>query len=240
MNAPLILIKDLWVRHTTYSQIPSEKNPKKTKRKQRIVQAINDVSLTVYPGETVGIIGVNGSGKSTLLSSIAGLTTPYKGIIRVRETPEFLSLSGGLHTMFTGRMNAELGLLAKGLAPSEVDEAVEEVARFARLGDAFDRDVETYSSGMRARLGFAIATYYIPKILLIDEALSVGDAGFQEQCHKRLQQLNQGAHAVVIVSHNMFTIEQMCDWVLWLHQGEIVKTGPAKETIELYQETIKK
>jgi ABC-2 type transport system ATP-binding protein len=185
--------------------------------------ALDDVTLDIYAGETVGLVGRNGSGKSTILKLIAGITTPSSGEIRVsgRVSP-LLELGAGFHPDFSGRDNIMLNASVLGLSNREARERFDRIVDFAELWDFIDMPVKHYSSGMYARLGFAIATNVEPEILLIDEILSVGDAPFQEKCLRKIQEFQEENVTMVLVSH-MVGIERFCDRVVHLERGRITK-----------------
>ncbi|GAB3296438.1 ATP-binding cassette domain-containing protein [Epidermidibacterium keratini] len=191
------------------------------------IEAIRGVSFHVYEGEHVGLVGANGSGKSTLLRVIAGVINPDRGSVLASGSPTLLGVSAALLPHLTGAKNVRLGLLALGYTPEQAKEAASAVAELADLGDAINRPMNTYSSGMAARLRFAIAVATDPDILLIDEALGTGDASFTERAREALDGLRERAGTIFLVSHAAQTIEEMCSRAIWLHEGEIVTDGPA-------------
>jgi teichoic acid transport system ATP-binding protein len=182
------------------------------------------------------LIGSNGSGKSTLLRSIAGLQAKESGEVYVRGEASLLGVGATLKKELSGYRNAMLGGLAMGLSRAEVEERIPKVARFAGLGDAMGRPMRTYSSGMRARLAFAIATLRVPDILLIDEALAVGDKKFKRRSLNRISQIQHDAGTVVMVSHNTNEIRKTCTRVVWLEQGVIAMDGPMEEVLDAYED----
>lgn len=205
------------------------------KRKLTTVRAVKPLSFVAQQGESIGILGQNGSGKSTLLSMIAGNETPTTGEILVSDQPSLLSVSAALQPHLSGVENVRLGLLAKGLSPEEAEELVMPVATWASIGDAIHRPLSTYSSGMAARLKFAISTAIHPKILLVDEALATGDSTFNRRAQKRMDQFLEEAATVFIVSHSAGTIRQHCSRALWLHDGNLVTDLPAKMAVKWYE-----
>jgi teichoic acid transport system ATP-binding protein len=202
---------------------------------RRVIHAVKGVSFDVREGEAVGIIGSNGSGKSTLLAAIAGLLAPSEGAILVNEEPKLMGVGATLIPASTGYRNIRLGCLALGMSADEIDERLEDIAAFTELGEALDRPLRTYSSGMRARLHFAIATSVSPRVLLIDEALSVGDKQFREKSSARITALLRDAGTLILVSHSLPEIRNHCSRVVWLEQGVIKMDGPIDDVIEAFQ-----
>jgi teichoic acid transport system ATP-binding protein len=172
------------------------------RRRSRKVHAVRGVSFTLREGDSLGIVGHNGSGKSTLLAALTGLLPIESGTIAVRSRPTLLGVNAALRPQLSGRRNIELGLLAMGLSPVQVAELTDPIIDFAGLGEFIDMPMQAYSSGMRARLAFSIATSRTPDILLIDEALAVGDEEFRQRSAERIAQIRRDSGAVVLVSHN--------------------------------------
>ena len=199
------------------------------------VHALRGVTFDVNVGESVGIVGPNGSGKTTMLQATTGLLPVSAGEILVRSVPTFLGVQAVLRNQLTGRRNIEIGLLAQGLDRAGVDDLLPAVVEFTGLGDAIDMRMETYSTGMRARLHFAVATATSPEILLIDEALAVGDRSFREKSAQRLDQHRADSGTVLLVSHNLSEIRRSCDRVIWLQDGLIVADGPTDEVLASYE-----
>jgi teichoic acid transport system ATP-binding protein len=205
-------------------------------RKSTIVHAVKDVSLDIPVGGAVGIVGSNGSGKSTLLRAIAGLQALAEGKIYVRGDAQLLGVGAALKPLLSGYRNVLLGGLAMGLPRSEILEQMEDIVEFSGLGDAMGRPMNTYSSGMRARLAFSIATLRIPDILLIDEALAVGDRDFRERSLARVNEIRDQAGTVVMVTHNLSEIRQTCSRALWLDDGTLHADGGVDEVLSLYEQ----
>jgi teichoic acid transport system ATP-binding protein len=201
----------------------------------REVKAVNGVDLTARQGESIGLIGRNGSGKSTLLQAIAGLLPASHGEVYARSQPSLLGVSAALQKSVSGRRNIILGGLALGMTREEVDERIDDIIEWTGLGDFIDLPIRTYSSGMRARLHFAISTAVEPEILLIDEALSVGDEVFKERSKERIGELLEDAGTVFVCSHSMGTIKELCDRVIWLEEGRIEMDGDADEVVSAYK-----
>lgn len=199
------------------------------------VEALKGVTFTVYEGEHIGIVGSNGSGKSTLLRVIAGVEPTASGRVRSLATPMLLGVNAALLPAMSGRRNVRLGLLALGFPPAEVTRRMQAVISLADIGEAIDRPMATYSSGQGARLRFAIAAAAQPEILLIDEALGTGDAAFAARSKRTIDELRQNAGTIFLVSHAAQTIEKMCSRAIWLHQGELITDGPAREVARAYR-----
>ncbi|WP_353951830.1 ABC transporter ATP-binding protein [Knoellia sp. S7-12] len=243
LGEPTVSVRRLSVHYRVSS---SELQFGPTSRRQRVarrlgwnrivtVRAVNDVSFVARAGESVGVVGHNGSGKSTLLRVMAGLETPTSGEVLATATPAFLGVNAALLPELSGMENVRLGLLAMGKSPRQVREAIPDVLKLAGIGVAVHRPMKTYSSGMAARLRFAISAADRPEILLIDEALATGDAASKERSEERMAQIRRDAGTVFLVSHTAQTIEEMCTRAIWLHQGEMILDGPAYETARAYR-----
>lgn len=202
-----------------------------------VVHAIRGLSFAVTEGQAVGIIGSNGSGKSTLLAAAAGLLPPTSGDILASDDPKLLGVGAMLLPAATGWRNISIGCLALGMTADEVDARIHEIAAFTDLGEALDRPLRTYSSGMKARLHFAVATSVRPRILLIDEALAVGDQKFHKKASARIEELLAGAGTLLLVSHSMSSIENNCERVLWIEQGKLRADGKPAAVINDYKKS---
>lgn len=205
------------------------------RRSKVSVAAVQGVDLAVREGEFVGIIGRNGSGKSTLLRMLAGVEPPTSGSIYTSARPQLLGVSAALMSDLTGAENIKLGFLALGMTPDEAEERFPRAAELSALGDAVDLPMRTYSSGMSARLKFAISVMADPKILMIDEALSTGDATFSERSAAKMDELLENAGTVFMVNHAPRTIENVCSRVIWMERGRIVLDGDTKEVSAMYR-----
>lgn len=199
------------------------------------IEALKDVTFAINRGESVGILGRNGSGKSSLLSVMSGRLSPSQGRVLVFSTPTLLSVSAALQKHLSGETNSRLGLLAMGMPPEEVDRQVSVIHEWTELGDAFRRPLKTYSSGMKARLKFAIATSTASDTLLVDEALSTGDSTFALKAKERMDSFLAESGTVVFVSHSANAIRKQCTRAIWLSDGEIVADGEAKTVSKLYE-----
>jgi teichoic acid transport system ATP-binding protein len=198
------------------------------------IKAVRGVSFTAYEGDAVGLIGRNGSGKSTLLQAIAGLVPLTKGQVFTSATPALLGVNAALMPQLTGERNIELGSLALGLTPAEAEARKADIIEFAGIGDFVSLPMKTYSSGMSARLRFAIAASVNHDILLIDEALGTGDAEFQRKSQERIQQLRGEAGTVFLVTHSSATVRETCNRAIWLEQGKIIMDGDVTSVVDAY------
>lgn len=201
-----------------------------------MVPALKNISFVAHTGDFIGLLGANGAGKSTLMRMLAGAEPPTQGVVYAETHPTLLGVSSALIPQLSGIDNARLGLLALGLMPKEVEAALPDIIEFTAIGDAIYRPIRSYSSGMGARLQFAISTAIRPKILLIDEALSTGDSTFQEKSRERMAGMLDNAGTIFLVSHSAGLIEKLCNRAIWLHQGEIVTDGPADSVSQTYQQ----
>ena len=200
------------------------------------MRALNAVTLDVHYGTVLGIIGSNGAGKSSLMRVISGIIPPSQGRVEVYgSVSTLLALGVGFNPAMSGRENVYLGGLAAGMSRSEIDEKFEAIADFSELGDAIDAPMRTYSSGMFARLAFSVAAIVEPDILIIDEALSTGDAKFKEKSLNRVKELRTADRALILVSHALATIEDVCNEVIWLNKGQLMARGKPADVIAQYQ-----
>ena len=201
--------------------------------------ALRNVSLEVRKGENLGIIGRNGAGKSTLLKILSGVSPPTYGTATItgRVFP-MLEISAGLHPELTGRENIRLLGVVMGLSRREIEAKRPEIEEFSELGDWLDEPVFTYSSGMLGRLGFAVAVHVDADILLIDEAMSVGDFAFQKKCIARIEQLREKGVTTILVTHNPYITERICDRVMLIHEGDVVEIGSPADVIHTYFELV--
>ncbi len=204
-------------------------------------QVLNHLSFTVEKGEIVGLIGVNGAGKSTLMKLIAGITYPSEGEIYVAgKVGSLINLSAGFHPDYTGRKNIYYKGTIMGMPRAEIDRVMEDIQEFVELGEYFDRPLRMYSSGMAARLGFALAVYSRPEILIIDEALAVGDKSFQQKSRQKVVRMFQEGKSVIFSSHTDAMIKEFCSRVIYLKDGTIAFDGDVEEGLERYNDDIKK
>ncbi len=205
----------------------------------RDLWALRDVSMSVRAGETLGVIGPNGAGKSTLLRVVGEVLRPTTGRVRIagRVAP-ILSLGAGFSGDLTGVENVYINALLLGRTRSEIDSSIDGIVDFAGLAEFIDSPAHTYSTGMMARLGFAIATAWAPEVLILDEVLSVGDAHHVERCRARIESLQAAGSTVLMASHSRHAILANCRRCIWLDHGTVVMDGPAEETLEAYHATV--
>ncbi|BAY08400.1 ABC transporter ATP-binding protein [Calothrix sp. NIES-2098] len=201
--------------------------------------ALDNVSFQLRRGEALGLVGKNGSGKSTLLRIIAGLIKPDTGFVEVNgRVAPLIALGAGFNPILTGRENIYANMSILGLSQKEIDERFDEVVEFAEIGDAIDAPVQTYSSGMAARLGFASAIHTNPDILLIDEVLAVGDAKFRDKCARKLQQIRGQGTSFILVSHSSTSIMALCETSVYLLKGNLIKSGATASVLKRYEEDL--
>ena len=197
--------------------------------------ALDGVSFEVPKGTTFGVIGENGSGKSTMLKLLAGITKPTRGTLRVDgRVSALIELGAGFHPEISGRENVAINGIMLGLTRREVQERFDDIVAFAELERFIDAPVKTYSSGMYARLGFAVAIHVDPDVLLIDEVLAVGDEAFTRKCLDKIGEFRRRGKTILLVTHSLGLAEKMCDEVLWLRQGKLADTGDPKRVIDAY------
>lgn len=238
MSDPVIVAKDVHVSYRPYAdKVPTARRSigRLRHRETRQVVALDGASCTIERGEAVAIVGRNGAGKSTLLRVLAGTLEPDSGVVEVTgEPPTLLQLGVGFNGKLSGKHNVYLGGLALGHSRAELERLLPRIEDFAEIGEAMDRPVNTYSSGMRSRLAFAIAMTLEPETLLLDEILAVGDASFRDKSMSALQDLVDRAGTVVMVTHSLTQAKRFCDSAIWLDAGKVKMVGPADEVISEY------
>lgn len=233
-----VVARDLRVRYRVQrtDRKPAKDLISRIHRRETVsVSALRGVSLSVRSGEFVGVIGRNGSGKSTLLRVLAGLEPPTSGSVVATAKPMLLGVGAALIPDLSGAQNVKLGALAMGLTPEQADEAFDDVVELSALGSAIDLPMRTYSSGMAARLKFAISLAADPSILMIDEALATGDATFMERSSRAMDQLLERAGTVFLVNHAAQTIENMCSRAIWMERGQVIQDGDAVDVARAYR-----
>lgn len=222
------------VKTSVLSRLFSKKYPS-----ANFIQALDDVSLEIPSGYSVGVIGRNGSGKSTLLKLVSGIYRPDKGRVSANgRISALIELGAGFHPDFTGRENVYLGGIMYGLTRKEIDARFDDIVRYAELEDFIDDPVRTYSSGMYMRLGFSLAVHTDPDILLIDEVLAVGDAGFIHRCHETISKFRRQGKTMLFVTHDLESVARWCDEAIWLEKGVIRTRGEPKRVIDEYLKEI--
>lgn len=205
----------------------------------RPFQPLRGLSLRLAHGEVMGVVGDNGAGKSTLLKILAGTLSPTSGEVICRgRVAALLELGAGFHREFSGRQNIYLNATLLGLSEAEIQAREADIIAFSELGEFIDRPVKTYSSGMYVRLAFSIATSVDPDILIIDEALSVGDAHFQKKCVNRIMEFKQAGKTILFCSHSLYMVEQLCSSAVWLNAGEVKSQGEVQKVVDAYRNWI--
>lgn len=224
---------------TTFERTPTFKTAivrfGRGERAVREVEALKNVSFEVAEGTALGIVGSNGAGKSTLVRALGGILPPTSGRIEVHgRISALLALGVGFNANLSGKENVMLGGLAAGLSRKQIMERSQEIEDFAEIGDFMELPIRTYSSGMRSRLAFAVSVHMDPDILMIDEALSAGDAKFKKKAAVKMHELMGSARAMFLVSHSMPSIKEMCNRAIWLHKGELKMEGTVDDVIAAY------
>ena len=238
MSAPAIVVDGLTKVYRSYPR-PADRLWEALLRRPRHseLRALDGVSFALPRGEGLGVIGENGAGKSTLLKILCGVTQASAGSLRVDgRVAAILELGAGFHPDFTGRQNAVLNAALLGLSEREVAAALPRIVDFSELGDFIERPVKTYSTGMAMRLAFSIATQVDPEVLIVDEALSVGDGYFQKKCMDRMLAFIRGGGTVLFCSHAMYYVSSLCRHALWLRDGRVERFGPALDVVHAYEE----
>ena len=202
--------------------------------------AVKGVSFEAHAGETIGVIGTNGSGKSTLLEMVAGLTQPTSGQMTINGSTSIIAIGAGMRPKLTGRANIRLKALMQGMTEKEIEAKMDDIIEFSELGDFIDQPVKSYSSGMKSKLGFAISVYSDADIVIIDEALSVGDPTFTQKSMERTKRFKEEGKTIFFVSHSAAQMRQMADRVIWMHYGDIRMDGPIDEVMPEYERFLKR
>jgi teichoic acid transport system ATP-binding protein len=234
---PVVVVDDVHVIYKVFGtgkKARGVRDPQAKKTRMREVHAVKGVSFVVYEGETVGIVGSNGSGKSSLMRAIAGLFPATKGAVYTFAKPTMLGVGAALLPNLSGEKNIMLGGLALGFDKKEIAAASQSIINFSGLKDFIDLPMRTYSQGMSARLRFSIAAAKKHDILIIDEALAVGDRQFRMKAEAKIRQMRQEAGTVFLVSHNMKSIQDTCNRVIWLEKGELLMDGDPVQVCEAF------
>ena len=237
-----IEVEDLYIRYRNIKKFSIKQQLLQGKRnKKNYFEAVKGVSFKVEEGKILGIIGKNGSGKSTMLRAIAGVFSADSGVIDLHgRSVSLMAIGVGFQKELTGRENIMLSGMLLGFEEKQIKEKTDEIIEFAELGDFIDMPVRTYSSGMYSKLAFAITAILETDIMLVDEVLSVGDQKFKKKSYRKMKSLINDKHrTVVIVSHNISTLKELCDEVMWMHEGEIKMIGDPETVLEQYEEFMK-
>jgi teichoic acid transport system ATP-binding protein len=237
---PVVVCDDV---HVEYSVLATGKRVDKgsaagfmqRRRSMKKVHALKGVSFIAHENESIGVIGTNGSGKSTLMRTITGLTPASSGAVYARSRPNLLGIGAALIPDLSGSQNIMLGGLAMGMSRREVEDKYDEIVEFTGLGEFIDMPMRTYSSGMSARLKFGIATARDHDILIVDEALSVGDKAFRKKSEARIRGIRERAGTVFLVSHSMRSIRDTCNRTIWIEKGELRADGETKDVVAEYE-----
>ncbi|MBB4917588.1 ABC transporter ATP-binding protein [Streptosporangium saharense] len=244
-GTPTVIVDDLHIIYRVYGAASETEKGNAANALMRLVKrqgrpemkevhAVRGVSFVSYHGDAIGIIGRNGSGKSTLLRAIAGLLPPHSGAVYTDGQPSLLGVNAALMRELTGERNIVLGCYAMGMTPAQVREKYDNIVDFSGIGEFVQFPMSTYSSGMGARLRFAIASAKAHDVLLIDEALATGDRDFKRKSQERIMQMREEAGTVFLVAHNLDVIEETCNRVIWLHKGKIKMDGDPKTVLAAY------
>lgn len=238
-GAPVVVVDDLHVTYRVFATGKAAGHERSglltLSRGVRKVHALKGVSFVAYENESIGVIGANGSGKSTLMRALTGLTPPAGGAVYARSRPNLLGVGAALLPNLSGARNIVLGGLAMGFSRAEVDELREQIVEFAELEDSIDLPMRTYSSGMQARLKFSIAASRTHDILIVDEALAVGDRRFRNRSEARIREIAKDAGTIFLVSHSMDSIRDTCQRTLWINKGVLEMDGPTNEVVAAYE-----
>lgn len=232
-----VTVKDLHIIYRGLKKTSIRASWTKLRNKIETFEALKGINFEIEEGKILGIIGKNGSGKSTMLRAIAGIFSPDKGSIDLHgHSVSLLSIGVGFNRKLTGKENIYLSGMLLGFSEEEIEEKIEEIIKFADIGDFINKPVKTYSSGMYSKLAFAITAILETDIMLIDEVLSVGDAAFKEKSYNKMKELiSDDKRTVIIVSHSLGTIRELCDEVLWLNDGEVIEIGKPNDVIPKYE-----
>lgn len=232
-----IEVKDVCINYRILNNVSVRKTFLKTKTRNEVFEAVKHISFEVEEGGILGIIGRNGSGKSTLLRSIAGVFSPNSGVIDLKgHSVSLMALGVGFKDTLTGRENIVLSGMLLGFSEKEIEEKTQDIIDFAEIGEFIDRPVRTYSSGMHSKLAFAITAMLETDIMLVDEVLSVGDEKFRKKSLSKMKELiTDKNRTVLIVSHSIETLNELCDRVMWIHDGEMKEIGEPVEVLSHYK-----
>lgn len=238
--AKSVIVKNISKKYKLYSK-PSEKllDIILPKNYGEVFYALRNVSFEAEEGDVIGLVGINGSGKSTLSNILAGIVPQTAGTLDIKGQASIIAVSAGLNAQLTGRENIELKCLMLGFSMEKIKELEPEIMEFAELGKFIDQPVKSYSSGMKSRLGFSISVHTDPDVLIIDEALSVGDKAFAEKSLEKMREFKKRGKTMFFVSHSIGQMKQFCEKALWLEFGQVKMYGDIKEVIPAYEKFLK-
>ena len=239
MNA--IEVNDVCINYNILNNISIRKTFLRRRKQDEVFEAVKHISFSVIEGDILGIIGKNGSGKSTLLRSIAGIFSPNSGTIYLKgHSVSLMALGVGFKDSLSGRENIILSGMLLGFSEKEIETRAQDIINFAEIGEFIDRPVRTYSSGMHSKLAFAITAMLETDIMLVDEVLSVGDEHFRKKSLAKMKELiTDKNRTVIIVSHNMETLKELCNSVLWMHDGKMMELGEPEIVLTHYKDFMK-
>jgi ABC-type polysaccharide/polyol phosphate transport system ATPase subunit len=243
-SEPVIVADHVWKRYRPQAHAMSlrQEATKLFQRKANPEQpfwALQDVTFSVYPGESVALVGRNGAGKTTLFRVLSGITSPTQGQVAVRgRFATLIALGAGFNPERTGRQNIYLNAAIQGITPRQVARFIDDIIAFSELGEFIDVPIKRYSSGMVTRLGFSIAVHIFPDLIFIDEVLAVGDAAFQEKCIQRILGMKAEGRTLMFVSHSAAAVRMLCDRAIWLQHGQVQVDGPTDEVLRRYEDAL--